>query len=301
MNARPTITIVVPAKNEERALGHTLQALPLSTLRAMGFEPEVVVLDGSSTDRTAEIARSLGATVLQDREPGKGAALRNARPHFKGEFVVMLDGDGTYATDAIPRAVARLAYNGADVVMGRRVVQPGAMTGVHKVGNVALTVLARTLYMRRCPDVCTGLWAFRADVLRRMPLKSRGFGLEAELFAFAARLDLRIEEVAVDYLPRRGHSKVSAMRDGARIARRLLVSRFVPLHAAGMTAHALSPLAQTRAAKEAVAGEAAGMGAQADGSEPGGAVPPQSAAHEGGIEAVPVAKRPKPRKAEVGA
>lgn len=246
---RPIVSIVIPARNEERAIGATLRALPLSTLRAMGFRLEVVVLDGHSTDQTAAIARALGATVIPDRERGKGAALRNAIPKLRGDYVVMLDGDGTYAADAIPRAVARLAHNGADVVMGDRVAQPGAMSGLHRVGNTGLSLMARTLYLRSCPDVCTGLWGFRAEALRGMPLRSQGFGLEAELFAFACRMGLSIEHVAVDYLPRNGVAKLSSTRDGLRIARRLVVSRFASLPTAGRPLRALTPAAIAVAAE----------------------------------------------------
>jgi dolichol-phosphate mannosyltransferase len=220
------VTIVLPAKDEEAAIGHTLRALPLSTLATMGFESEVFVLDGRSTDRTADIAREWGARVVADREPGKGAALRNARPHFGGDYVVMLDADGTYAADAIPRVVARLAFGGADAVMGRRVPQEGAMSRLHEAGNSLLSVGASVLYGRACPDLCTGLWGFRAEAFRRLDLQARGFELEADLFAQSSRLGLRIQQVRTDYLPRHGRAKLAGGPDGLRIGWWLLRSRF---------------------------------------------------------------------------
>lgn len=220
------VTIVLPARNEELAIARTLRSLPLATLQAAGFEVEVFVLDGHSTDKTAAIATEWGATVLPDRERGKGHAVRNARSHFRGDYVVMLDADGTYAADAIPRMLARIAWGDYDVAMGRRKPQEGAMTASHKVGNVLLSTAARIMYGRSCPDLCTGLWAFRADALRDLPLRSRGFGLEAELFALAARRKLRIVHVDADYLPRRGPTKLSWASDGSRILLRLVRSRF---------------------------------------------------------------------------
>lgn len=222
------ITIVLPAKNEEAAIGRTLHALPLPTLRTMGFDVEVVVLDGNSSDRTAYIASQWGATVLTDTEKGKGSALRNARSRFTGDYVVMLDADGTYAADAIPRVVARLAFGDADVVMGRRVPQAGSMSRLHEAGNSLLSVGASVLYGRLCPDLCTGLWGFRADVLRRLPLEARGFELEAELFALSSRLGLRIQQVRTDYLPRHGRAKLAGGPDGLRIGWWLVRSRFRP-------------------------------------------------------------------------
>jgi dolichol-phosphate mannosyltransferase len=222
------VTIVLPAKNEEAAIGRTLRALPLATLKAQGFDAEVFVLDGNSSDATARIASTWGATVVTDRRPGKGRALRHARDLFRGDYVVMLDADGTYAADTIPRVVARLAFGNADVVMGRRVLQAGSMSRIHEYGNSLLSVGASMLYARACPDLCTGLWGFRAEALARLPLKSKGFELEAELFAMSSRLGLRIQQVRTDYLPRAGRAKLSGGPDGLRIGWYLVRSRFRP-------------------------------------------------------------------------
>ncbi len=226
---KPLVTIVVPAKDEEEAIGDTLAGLPLATLEAMGHDTEVVVLDGRSQDATAQIARDWGASVLTDRQEGKGAALRHARDRFNGDVVVMLDADGTYAPDAIPRVVARLDQTDADIVMGHRRILPGAMKPSHRAGNMLLTLEARALYLSGCPDLCTGLWGFRSATLRALPLKSQGFELEADMFAMANRLGLHIETVDVDYLPRDGDPKLCGLQDGFRIAWWLVRSRFIPL------------------------------------------------------------------------
>jgi dolichol-phosphate mannosyltransferase len=222
------VTLVVPAKDEGGAIAGTLLSLPLSTLRAAGFRTEVIVLDGHSTDETVRIARSLGAAVLPDRGHGKGAALREARSTFRGDYVVMLDADGTYAPDAIPRVLALLASGECDVVMGDRLALDGSMGPVHRAGNAILSWGASMLYGRRVRDLCTGLWGFRTDSLRLLPLRSEGFELEAELFALSARLRLRIRHTPVDYLPRTGASKLGG-GDGFRIGWSLLRNRFSSL------------------------------------------------------------------------
>ena len=222
------VTLVVPAKDEGDAIAGTLLSLPRSTLHAAGFRTEVIVLDGHSKDETVRIARSLGAAVLPDRGHGKGCALREARSTFRGDYVIMLDGDGTYAPDAIPRVLALLASGEADVVMADRVPLDGAMSAVHRAGNALLSLGATVLYGRRVRDLCTGLWGFRAEALRRLPLQSDGFELEAELFALSARLGLRIRHTSVDYLPRTGASKLGSA-DGFRIGWSLLRNRFAIL------------------------------------------------------------------------
>lgn len=225
---RPLVTIVVPAKDEAGGIGDTLRSLPHTTLHAAGFDTEVIVLDGHSTDETERIALSCGASVVADRGHGKGSALREARSTFKGDYVVMLDADGTYAPDAIPRVVALLATGAADVVMGDRQTLDGSMTAVHRAGNAMLSLGATLLYGRRVRDLCTGLWGFRSDALRLLPLKSDGFELESELFALSARMRLRIKHTPVDYLPRTGASKITAA-DGLRIGWCLVRNRFVPV------------------------------------------------------------------------
>jgi dolichol-phosphate hexosyltransferase len=219
------VTLVIPAKNEAAAIGATLNALPIETLHAAGFGTEVIILDGNSRDGTAAIAARHGATVLTDLEPGKGSAFRNGRSFFRGDYVVMLDADGTYATDAIPRLVSRLAWGDADIVMGLRRTRPGAMSMTHRIGNRVLSLGASVLYGRVCPDVCTGLWGFQRDALNALPLTSRGFELEAELFGLTCRLGLRVVHVPVDYLPRMGETKLSSGRDGIRIGWCLLRTR----------------------------------------------------------------------------
>jgi glycosyltransferase involved in cell wall biosynthesis len=226
---RGLVTFLVPAKDEEAAIGRTLRQLPLATLRAMGYRTTTLVLDGASRDRTAQVARAAGATVVQDRRPGKGNAFRDAIPLATGAYVVLVDADATYAPDAIPLLLEPLARGQADCAMGLRRPRKGAMTPLHRAGNAAFSAAATLLYGHRARDVCTGLWAFRADALRRLPLRSQRFGLEVELFALASRLGLRVAQVDVDYLPRHGRAKLRSVRDGARIARRLVASRFVRL------------------------------------------------------------------------
>lgn len=228
------VTLVVPAKDEGQAIAATLQSLPLSTLHAAGFRTEVIVLDGHSQDGTARIAAQLGATVLPDRSHGKASALREARALLHGDYVVMLDADGTYAPDAIPRMLALLAHGGADVVMADRTALDGSMSAVHRVGNALLSLGATVLYGRRVRDLCTGLWGFRSAALRSLPLQGRGFELEAELFALSARMRLRILHTRVDYLPRTGTSKLGGA-DGLRIGWCLVRNRFVPVQRSAAT------------------------------------------------------------------
>lgn len=226
---RRTLTIVIPAKDEEEGIAQSIRSIPLRTLAAMGVDTDLLVVDGRSTDGTREIARALGATVIEDPGEGKGSALRAAIPHIMSDYVVMVDADGTYATDAIASVVGSLLHDQADVVMGRRTAALGAMSWLHQLGNGALTIAATWLMQRPCLDLCTGLWGFRRDTLATLPIEATRFELEADLFAVSVQQRLRIHSIDVDYLPRHGGSKLSTFSDGWRIGHCLLRrALFVP-------------------------------------------------------------------------
>lgn len=226
--ARPSVTILLPAKNEEDGIEATFEGLPLERLGELGYPFEILVADGRSHDRTREVAERHGARVIQQLGTGKGRAVRNALDVAKGDYVVMLDADATYPANAIPAFVALLDA-GYDVVMGSRfrgAIDDGAMKRVNRVGNHGLSWLASALYGRRCTDVCTGMWAFRRDTIRALGLTATHFEVEAELFARAARTKLRIVEVPIRYARREGVTKLGSVGDGLKIGRALLKYRF---------------------------------------------------------------------------
>jgi len=221
---RPSVTILLPAKNEEDGIEATFASLPIERLLALGYPTEILVADGRSHDRTRDVAERHGARVIQQLGKGKGRGVRSALDVAKGEYVVMLDADSTYPAKAIPAFVAMLE-EGYDVVMGSRFtgrIEPGAMKRVNRVGNHGLSWLATILYRRRCTDVCTGMWAFRRDLIRNLGLTSTHFEVEAELFARSARAGLRIAELPITYGCRAGETKLGSVKDGLRIGAALV-------------------------------------------------------------------------------
>lgn len=225
---RPSVTILLPAKNEEDGIEATFAELPVARLIDLGYPVDILVADGRSRDRTRDVAVRNGARVVQQLGTGKGRAVRAALLHAKGEYVVMLDADATYPARAIPAFVATLD-EGYDVVMGSRFrghIERGAMKAVNRFGNRSLSALATTLYGRRCTDVCTGMWAFRRETMRTLDLTSTHFEIEAEMFARAARGGLRIAELPICYSRREGVTKLGSVADGLRIGVALLEHRF---------------------------------------------------------------------------
>jgi len=226
---RQRLTLLVPALNEEEAIGGVIRSFPYDALRAMGIEPWVLVVDGHSHDRTREIAERAGAEVTIQPGRGKGDGIRHGLRHATGDMVLVIDADGTYPPDAIPSIVERLS-DGCDVVVGSRIrgsIEPGAMPRVNYVGNRFLSLLATALYGTTITDVCSGMWGLRTGAIPRIEIRCDGFDIEPEVIAEACRLRLRVQEVPIAYSGRKGETKLSnPLRAGVLDALRLLTVRF---------------------------------------------------------------------------
>jgi glycosyltransferase involved in cell wall biosynthesis len=235
-SALPSVSIVIPTRNEAENLPWVMHRLPAGT-------HEVIVVDGDSTDGTPEVARRLrpSVRVISQPLPGKGAAIAAGLLAATGDVVVMLDADGSMDPAEIPALVGSLMA-GFDVVKGSRYHCGGGSTDLNLIrsaGNRALRLLARiTTGGQRWTELCYGYAAFRtsaidalrlADVLegkerRSWPTYGHGFEIEALLFLRAAHAGLRVTEVASMELPRRaGESNLHPWRDGWRILRTMLI------------------------------------------------------------------------------
>jgi glycosyltransferase involved in cell wall biosynthesis len=193
---------------------------------------EVILVDGRSTDETVAVARAArpDIRVVLETTPGKGAALRAGFAAARGEYVVMLDADGSMDPAEIVRFVAAL-HSGCDLVKGSRFAPGGGtddMSTVRRVGNGALRGAVNVLYRTNFTDLCYGFMAFRRERLSALRLDSQGFEIETEMVARAVVASLRIGEVASFEARRRhGVSHLNAWRDGRRALGTLLRERFI--------------------------------------------------------------------------
>ena len=195
------ISIVLPALNEEEAIGKVIDEVPVKELEAKGYETEIIVVNNGSTDKTAEIAAAHGAKVIDEPNRGKGLAIRTGFKSVSGDFVFMLDSDFTYPAGHITQMMG-LLETGYDVVLGSRLkgsVEHGAMRRLNLFGNHVLAFMASILYGTRVSDLCTGCWGFRGPVVNDLRLDAIGFELEANLFTQVARKGYRIAEVPLNY------------------------------------------------------------------------------------------------------
>jgi glycosyltransferase involved in cell wall biosynthesis len=222
--APPTVSVVLPAKNESRNIEWVLRLIP-DTI------DQVVLVDGLSHDRTVEIAQMVqpDLSVVHEDRRGKGVALRSGFEAATGDFIVMLDADGSMDPREIGLFVDKLA-RGYDVAKGSRFVSGGGssdITFVRSIGNRLLLIATNLMFRTSYTDLCYGYVAFRRSALDRMDLSANGFDIEAQIVAQASRAGLKVAEVPSFESPRRfGTSNLRAIQDGWKILRRLVAERF---------------------------------------------------------------------------
>jgi glycosyltransferase involved in cell wall biosynthesis len=178
---------------------------------------EIVVVDNNSTDRTAEVARSLGARVLHETRKGYGAAYQAGLPAATKDIIVTLDGDGSYPPEEIPRLVDFLIENKLDFISASRfpLKTGGSMNFMNMVGNKVLTAAMFLLYFRRIDDSQSGMWVFRREIYPRLQATHPGmaFSEELKIEAILAK-GVRFAELHIDYKERIGEVKLNMWRDG---------------------------------------------------------------------------------------
>jgi glycosyltransferase involved in cell wall biosynthesis len=219
----PRISVVIPAKNEARNIGWVVERLP-------SIVDELVLVDGRSTDATVEVARALWPTltVVVDDKPGKGAALRAGFAAATGDYVVMLDADGSMDPAEIGAFVAKLDQ-GFDLAKGSRRLAGGGSADIsilRALGNRCLLEFANVLLGSSFSELCYGYAAFRRPAVLGLELTAVGFEIETQLFLRAIREGLRVAEVSSFEAPRRsGTSNLHTFRDGWRVLKTIVAER----------------------------------------------------------------------------
>ena len=199
----PSLSVVVPAFNE----AGTIRAI-LERVAASPLVKEIVVVDDGSTDGTRELLGRLrsdmGFTlVLQDRNRGKGAAIRTGFRHVTCELVVIQDADLEYDPADYSRLVAPIAAGRADAVYGSRTLGWAEAEVWHTLANRAITLLGNLFNRLHLTDMETCYKVFRAKDVRALPLECEGFSFEPEVTARLVRRGARILEVPISF-SRRG-------------------------------------------------------------------------------------------------
>ncbi|MFB6071298.1 MAG: S-layer glycoprotein N-glycosyltransferase AglJ [Halanaeroarchaeum sp.] len=209
------VCVLIPTLDEAETIGDVVDGL-----RAQGLE-DVLVVDGNSSDDTREIAEAHGARVIRQRGSGKGRAVRQGLEHVDADYVLMLDGDGTYPPEQADRLLEPLLEGDAEHVIGDRFadMEPGAMTRFNRFGNRVFNGVFNRIHGRDFGDILSGYRAFSTDSVERMYLDADGFGIETEMAVECARHDVPTEFVPITYRarPEGSDTNLHPLADGGRI------------------------------------------------------------------------------------
>ena len=197
------LSVVMPCLDEAETLASCIHKIR-SYLAESGIEGEIIVADNGSTDGSQQIARDLGARVVDVPRKGYGSALRGGIEAARGSYIIMGDADDSYDFTRLHDFVRELRA-GHDLVMGNRFkggILPGAMPWLHRwIGNPILTAIGRVFFRSPMGDFHCGLRGFRKDAYERMKLRSTGMEFASEMVIKSTLLGFSMAEVPVALHP----------------------------------------------------------------------------------------------------
>lgn len=231
--AKPFLSVIVPAHNEERRIEPTLEKL-VGYLSAQPFEWEVIVVENGSDDRTAEVVNSWAAEVEQVRliflpQPGKGWAVREGMIAATGEYRFMCDADMSMPVEHLDDFLARMAER-YDVVIGSRQIEGarrfGEPSGRHLMGRVFNWVV-RLVAVGGFQDTQCGFKMFRGDVAEELFRRQRtkGWGFDVEILYMAVTRQMSILEMPIDWY-HEPSSKINPVSDSIQMVKDTVMARW---------------------------------------------------------------------------
>src|SRR5215467_7211648 len=218
-----SITVIIPCLNEEQGIEKVLRAMP-------DFVDEVIVVDNNSTDRTSEVAASLGAKVIREDVRGYGRAYKRGFAVGTKDLIITLDGGHSYPVKALSYLIEAFIHLEVDFLNASRfpVRDPRAMSFRSRIGNLVLGLAMSVLFFRWVRDSQSGMWVFRRSILKDMKLESDGMAFSEEIKIEAILSPaVRFGEISIMYSSRLGETKLNAWRDGFQNIAFLLKKRFV--------------------------------------------------------------------------
>jgi len=228
------LSIIVPTRNEAGTIAACLERIAAACPLA-----EILVVDGG-TDGTAAVVGALARVLPAVRylrnhgDRGKGHAVAVGISSSQGAVLAQIDGDLQFLPEELPRLLAPILTERADVALGSRFLPhsargAGSVPGARSAGNRAISAFASVVCRHRFSDLLAGMKAWRREVTAAFRWESDGFSYEAELPIKAARLGFRVVDVPITTEERRaGRSSVPVLRTGVKLARDIIRFRVLP-------------------------------------------------------------------------
>jgi dolichol-phosphate hexosyltransferase len=214
--ANGLISIIIPTIDEQSGIEETIRSIPKSYIgNKLGYEIEIIVIDGQSTDSTCEIATRLGARVIIEKRRGYGRAIKSGFTEAKGDILVTLDADNTYPTEYIPTYIKELNDRKLEFITINRFshMEKGAMSTTRMIGNKILTFSMRLLYSINVKDSQSGMWVMKRSFISQIRLCSDDMSLSEEIKIIAFRF-FKSAESDGRYYAREGTAKLKVIQDG---------------------------------------------------------------------------------------
>jgi glycosyltransferase involved in cell wall biosynthesis len=213
------VVCIIPTLNESTTVAEVVR-------KARQFAHRVIVVDGYSEDDTIKMACEAGAEIIFQDGKGKGMALRTVFSKIESDLYVIIDGDATYDAWEMEKVVRPILEGKADIVIGSRlrgVMEKGSISWLNRFGNRLFNLLINYLFNGQITDSQSGFRALNLKSVKNMNLSSTRFEIETEMTIQALKRGLKVKEVPITYVRRRGSlSKLNSYKAGLRILKTIL-------------------------------------------------------------------------------
>ena len=202
------VTIIVPTLDEEEAISFVIDDLQIE-----GYD-NILIVDGNSKDNTIEIVKEKKIPYITQKGKGKTGAILSALKYVKTPYIVLIDGDRTYAAKNIQNLFPYISE--FDEVIGARETGRENITKLNQFGNRFINFYFNVLFDTKLSDVCSGMYLLKTEFAKSLILETEGFDIEVEIAAHAA-LNKSIVESPIDFFSRLGTQKLNPLSDGLKI------------------------------------------------------------------------------------
>lgn len=213
---------IIPCFNEQLTI-----AKVISDLKSSMPEAQIYVFDNNSTDRTAEIARSLGAVVIKEKRQGKGYVVQSMFDKIDAEVYVMVDGDDTYDISGVNHMISVVMNDEADMVVGNRLETHSSKSFrlFHTVGNKLVRLLINKLFKSKLKDIMSGFRVMSNKFVKNINITASGFEVETEMTIKSLKYGYLIKEIDIKYKerPEGSYSKLSTLNDGILVLKTIFI------------------------------------------------------------------------------